>query len=84
MPARKLKPKERKTPTTEAIGRAIREARRARGFRNYERFAAHVGLDRSYVGAVERGEFNVSLETIVKFAVALDIHAAELCAKAGL
>jgi hypothetical protein len=45
--------------------------------------ARHVGLDRSYVGAIERGEFNISLETIVKLAVALEMPAADLIEKAG-
>jgi transcriptional regulator with XRE-family HTH domain len=82
MPARP-KPKDRRTRNTEAIGRAIRDARRARGFASHEKFAAHVGLDRSYVGAIERGEFNISLETIVKLAVALEMPAADLIEKAG-
>jgi len=82
MPARP-KPKDRRTRNTEAIGRAIRDARRARGFRSHEKFAAHVGLDRSYVGAIERGEFNISLETMVKLAVSLETTVADLLEKAG-
>lgn len=33
-------------------------------------------LDRSYYGAIERGEFNVSLSTILKIASGLDTTAA--------
>jgi len=40
--------------------------------------AVVVGLDRSYVGSVERGERNVSLENIVKFAKALDVSLSRL------
>ena len=54
-----------------------------RGFAQ-ESFAAHAGMDRSYYGAIERGEFNVSLDTIVRIAGALEISAAALLERAGL
>ncbi|HST33200.1 MAG TPA: helix-turn-helix transcriptional regulator [Solirubrobacteraceae bacterium] len=73
----------KKTPVTLAFGAAVRALRAERGF-GQERFAAHAGLDRSYVGAIERGEFNVSLETIVKLAAALEVTAAEVLRRAGL
>ncbi len=41
-------------------------------------------MDRSYYGAIERGEFNVSLDTIVKIASALGVSAAALLKRAGL
>lgn len=41
-------------------------------------------MDRSYYGAIERGEFNVSLDTIVKIADALGVSAAALLEQAGL
>jgi transcriptional regulator with XRE-family HTH domain len=72
-----------KTPVTIAFGAAVRALRRERGYRQ-EGFAAHAGLDRSYFGAIERGEFNVSLETIVKLATALEMTAAEVLWRAGL
>lgn len=40
--------------------------------------AAVVGLDRSYVGSVERGERNISLENIAKFAKAFDVPLSQL------
>lgn len=46
----------KKSPATQALGEAMRSGRRERGV-GQERFAAHAGLDRSYCGAVERGEF---------------------------
>jgi len=39
-------------------------------------------MDRSYLAAIERGEFNVSLDTIVKIAHGLHTTSAALCAKA--
>ncbi len=73
----------KKTPVTIAFGAAVRALRVERGF-GQEGFAAHAGLDRSYFGAIERGEFNVSLETIVKVATALEVTAAEVLRRAGL
>jgi len=60
-----------------AFGRKIRQLREARGW-SQEDMAVVVGLDRSYVGSVERGERNVSLENIVKFAKALDVSLSRL------
>jgi transcriptional regulator with XRE-family HTH domain len=73
----------RKTPATIAFGGAVRAVRIERAF-SQEGFAAHAGIDRSYYGAIERGEFNVSLSTIMKLAEALDTSAHELLRQAGL
>lgn len=43
-----------------------------------EKLAELAGLHRTYVSSVERGERNVSLETIEKLASALDVTMAEL------
>jgi transcriptional regulator with XRE-family HTH domain len=43
-----------------------------------------VGIDRSYVGGVERGEHNVALVNLLKIAVALNISLAQLIQKAKL
>lgn len=71
----------RKSAAAQAFGRALREMRRERGYAQ-EAFAAHAGMDRSYYGAIERGEFNVSLDTIVKLATALGVSASELLGRA--
>jgi transcriptional regulator with XRE-family HTH domain len=55
----------------------VRELRRARGW-SQEQFAQLVELDRSYMGGVERGERNVSLENIAVIASGLEISLAEL------
>jgi transcriptional regulator with XRE-family HTH domain len=57
--------------------------RRERGFAQ-EAFAARAGIDRSYFGAIERGEFNVTLDTMVKLAGALGVRASKLLNRAAL
>jgi len=59
------------------FGRRIRVLRRDRGF-SQERFAYHAGLDRSYVGGIERGQRNVSLDNVAVLARALDLPVYEL------
>jgi transcriptional regulator with XRE-family HTH domain len=73
----------KKSPRVQAFGRAVREVRVERGFAQ-ESFAAHAGIDRSYYGAIERGEFNVSLDTMVKLAAGLDTRVSVLLARAKL
>ena len=60
-----------------SFGVRLRALRKARGF-SQEAFADISGLDRSYVGGVERGERNVSLLNIKKLADALEISVEEL------
>jgi transcriptional regulator with XRE-family HTH domain len=73
----------RKSAASVAFGAAIRSMRSERGLPQ-EAFAGRAGMDRSYYGAIERGEFNVSLDTIVKIADALGVSAAALLEQAGL
>jgi transcriptional regulator with XRE-family HTH domain len=73
----------KKSAANVALGAAIRSMRAERGLPQ-EAFAARAELDRSYYGAIERGEFNISLDTIVKIARALDVTAAALLRHAGL
>ena len=51
--------------------------RRDRGL-SQEKLAAKAGLHRAYVGRVERGEQNISLDNILRLAVALDVDPSEL------
>lgn len=59
------------------FGAKVRKLRQAKGL-SQEAFADICGLHRTYVGAIERGERNVSLENIEKIAKALGISIASL------
>ena len=59
------------------FGRRVRELRKSRGW-SQEEFALHVGLDRSYVGGVERGERNIGLENICLIAASLGVPPSNL------
>lgn len=54
------------------VGIRIRELRSAKGI-SQEALADLAGLHRTYMGSVERGERNISLENIVKIARALKV-----------
>ncbi len=60
-----------------AVGEKIRKLRKDKGF-TQEAFADHAGLDRSYYGAVERGERNVATLNLLKIAHALEVQVGEL------
>jgi transcriptional regulator with XRE-family HTH domain len=62
-----------------AFGERVRALRRARGL-SQEAFADQVGIHRTYIGSVERGERNVSLDNIWAIADALGVSPAELLA----
>lgn len=53
------------------FGNRVRELRIAQGL-SQEVLAQKAGLHRTYIGGIERGERNVSLENIQKIALALD------------
>ncbi len=74
-----------KSPTEDVrtrFGRRVRELRTAKGF-SQEAFADACELHRTYIGGIERGERNLSLENIEKIALALGITLAELTALDG-
>lgn len=54
------------------FGQRVRELRKAQGL-SQEAFAAQCGLDRTYIGGIERGERNVALRNIELIAKALDV-----------
>jgi transcriptional regulator with XRE-family HTH domain len=60
-----------------AVGATIRDLR-VRACYSQELLAEKAGLHRTYVGGVERGERNVSLENIVRIARALRVKPSQL------
>jgi XRE family transcriptional regulator, regulator of sulfur utilization len=73
----------KKSAANQALGEAIRAAREEAGL-TQESFAARAEVDRSYYGAIERGEFNLTVDTIAKIAAGLDMTAADLFKRAKL
>lgn len=73
----------KRSPVCEAFGKAVRSFRREQGL-SQEGFAARAGIDRSYYGAIERGEINVSFATMLRLADALGISLATLSARAEI
>lgn len=58
----------------------LRAAREQLGL-SQEALADAAGLHRTYVGSVERGERNISIDNIERLAVALDVSPASLLEK---
>jgi transcriptional regulator with XRE-family HTH domain len=59
------------------FGKALRRRRQRLGV-SQEEFADMCGLDRTYIGGIERGERNVALVNIEKIAKALGMSLNEL------
>jgi transcriptional regulator with XRE-family HTH domain len=64
------------------LGQAVRRLRLAAGY-SQESFADHAKVHRTYMGTVERGEVNLTLENIEKLAVALEMSPWELLREAA-
>jgi transcriptional regulator with XRE-family HTH domain len=62
-----------------ALGRAIRELRARRGW-SQEGLAFHARLHRNYIGAIERGEINPTLRTLLALERGLRVPLSELMA----
>jgi transcriptional regulator with XRE-family HTH domain len=65
------------------LGSAIRSIRKDLGF-SQEAFADEVGIDRSYMGGIERGEHNLALMNLLKISKALKLPLSQLLAVAKL
>lgn len=59
------------------FGQRVREIRKMKGL-SQEAFADLAGVDRSYMGQIERGEQNVSLIKIYQIAQVLNVDIVEL------
>jgi len=59
------------------FGQRVRELRKEQGY-SQENFAYACGLDRTYMGGIERGERNVALRNIELIADTLEITLTDL------
>lgn len=64
-------------PAVLEVGHRVRVRRVALGM-SQEVLAEQAGLHRTYIGAVERGERNVTLQTLLRLAGALKVDVAHL------
>lgn len=67
----------KKHPNLIKIGEQIRQIRASKGF-SQEGLAAAATLGRTYMGRVERGEQNISMQNLIKIAFTLNVNAGEL------
>jgi len=65
------------SPVCEAFGQNLRSIRKSKGF-SQERLAHDAGIDRSYVGKIERGQANITLEKLYIFAEMLECSPKDL------
>jgi transcriptional regulator with XRE-family HTH domain len=63
------------------LGRAVQRLRRDAGY-SQESLAETARMHRTYVGAIERGEKNISLSNLERLATALGIRPSELLVEA--
>lgn len=61
----------------EQLGSRVKELRKSKGF-SQEDFAFECDLHRTYIGSIERGERNVSLDNLSRIAKALHIQIRDL------
>src|ERR1700691_3145217 len=59
------------------LGKRIRGLRQKKGF-SQESFADHCGLHRTYMGGIERGEHNLTIQTALTVAQGLGITVSRL------
>ncbi len=64
-------------PHLKAIGLRIRQLREERGF-SQDSFAAHAGIDRSYVSGIERGVRDFGITYLFTIAKALKVRPHDL------
>ncbi len=60
------------------FGLRVRELRKKSGFASQESLADECGLDRKYIGGIERGERNISLVNVERIAKALKLSISQL------
>lgn len=65
-----------------AVGRNLRRYRQERGL-SQEAFADMVGVHRTYMGGLERGERNLTLRSVERIAAVVGVDPLELMTGAG-
>ena len=65
------------------LGDAVRAHRLANGW-SQEELSFECGLHRTYIGAVERGEKNLTVKNLVRLCFALGVPASALLSSVGL
>jgi len=60
-----------------AVGRSLRRYREERGL-SQEAFAEVVGVHRTYMGGLERGERNLTLKSVERIAAAIEVDPIDL------
>jgi transcriptional regulator with XRE-family HTH domain len=70
-------------PALVAIGNVVRGVRSERSI-SQETLAHDAGVDRSYLGGIERGEHNLTVMNLLRIADQLEIKPSELLQLAGL
>ncbi len=71
-----------KRDVLKAFGERVRQIRTQKGL-SQEELARIAKIDRTYIGGIERGERNVGVKNVHRFADALGIPAAELFREVG-
>jgi transcriptional regulator with XRE-family HTH domain len=66
-----------KHPNLVKIGKRIQALRKEKGY-SQEEFAYMAGIARTYMGRVERGEQNISIQNLIKIAKCLKVEVGEL------
>ena len=69
-------PGKERHPVLRVFGEAVRRRRKAQGF-SQEAFGDACGIDRSYMGGIERGEHNLALINIMKIIDTLGLKPSE-------
>jgi transcriptional regulator with XRE-family HTH domain len=68
---------ETKQPNLVKIGKKIRDTRKAKGY-SQEDFAEAAQLGRTYMGRIERGEQNISIQNLIRIAITLKVEVWDL------
>lgn len=66
-----------KDPRLVAFGERVRQLRKEKGL-SQEAFADLAGIDRSYMGHIERGDQNITLTKIYQISEALGVSVSDL------